>query len=297
MTHTEASGGQTRLRKFDVLSAAPDAEVDGRADSAATGASAGGAAAAPATVCGIAAFLSSRFDMPTTSLILSCISTDNCGPLEGFDREGSTSKPDGQSGTLAAALAAQLVPGWRALTCAPFWRWHLQSLLESPCLGVPGICRYTAARAAWMARQVQLCIDADNCKQVVVLRSGLGTLAHSLAQPGVKFYEVDSRAEVARKEAALDAVLPGWRHAAQRPRFVEGKCCVDLLAGSLDLIPRLTAAGFDPSRRCCIVGEGLLPYLSPAQGSELLADLAALAAPGSHLLFDFMHEGWCEGST
>lgn len=161
---------------------------------------------------------------------------------------------------------------------------------------------------------------------------------------------------MARKEAALDAVLPGWRHAAQRPRFVEGKCCgavlqrslplaptpsfcifpsdwpcsqrhlqcgrvliscplclavlschqislrclslaVDLLAGSLDLIPRLTAAGFDPSQRCCIVGEGLLPYLSPAQGSELLADLAALAAPGSHLLFDFMHEGWCEGSA
>ncbi len=69
---------------------------------------------------------------------------------------------------------------------------------------------------------------------------------------------------------------------------------VDLLAGSLDLIPRLTAAGFDPSCRCCIVGDGLLPYLSPVQGGELLAELAALAAPGSHLLFDFMHEGECE---
>lgn len=66
---------------------------------------------------------------------------------------------------------------------------------------------------------------------------------------------------------------------------------VDLLAGSLDLIPRLTAAGFDPSRRCCVVGEGLLPYLAPAQGAALLADLAALAAPGSHLLFDFLHAG------
>lgn len=219
MTQTEASGAQTRLRKFDVLSAATDAEARGRAESgAATGADTSDAGAAPATACGIAAFLSSRYNMPTTSLIISCVSYDTSGPLEGFDREGSASKPCTQSGTLAAALAAQLVPGWRALTCAPFWRWQLQvrgvvcacalsccmhtgtgtyappsppsehalcpfalckctphpalaahpslaqSLLESPCLGVPGICRYTAARAAWMARQVQLCIDADNCK-------------------------------------------------------------------------------------------------------------------------------------
>lgn len=28
---------------------------------------------------------------------------------------------------------------------------------------------------------------------------------------------------MARKTAALDLALPGWRHAAQRPRFVEGK--------------------------------------------------------------------------
>lgn len=41
--------------------------------------------------------------------------------------------------------------------------------------------------------------------------------------PALQFYEVDSRAEVVRKKAALDAVVPGWHRAAQRPRFVEGK--------------------------------------------------------------------------
>ncbi|KAL4419926.1 hypothetical protein ABPG75_007024 [Micractinium tetrahymenae] len=298
MAGPEAAGGKTALRKFDVLSATPNGAISGSASSGpATGAATGAAlAAAPAAAGGITSFLSSRYDLPTTSLIFSCLSADPnsaSAALEGFDREGPAGEHGAQAGTLAAALAAQLVPGWRALTCAPFWRWQLQTLLESPCLGVPGICRYTAARAAWTAQQVQLCLEADNCKQVVVLRSGLGTLAHSLAQPGVKFYEVDSRAEVARKKAALDAVLPGWRHAAQRPRFVE----VDLLAGSLELITRLTAAGFDPSRRCCIVAEGLLPYLTPPQGGALLADLAALASPGSRLLFDFLHADALEGKA
>ena len=106
---------------------------------------------------------------------------------------------------------------------------HLQGLLELPCLGVPGLCRYTAARSAWLQRQLHLCVEADNCRcgawpalpsrglpalscpccclerqslwadtvaappllprmcrQVVVLRAGMSTWAHSMAQPGVK---------------------------------------------------------------------------------------------------------------
>lgn len=111
-------------------------------------------------------------------------------------------------------------------------------------------------------------LPAAACRQVVLLRPGLATWSHSLAQPGVKvrslfkswgalglnwaamhhwaaaqganrlllttrlpathrpsclqFYEVDSRPAVQRKKQLLDELLPGWRHAAQRPRFVEG---------------------------------------------------------------------------
>lgn len=38
-----------------------------------------------------------------------------------------------------------------------------------------------------------------------------------------QFYEVDSRPALQRKKQLLDEVLPGWRHAALRPRFAEGK--------------------------------------------------------------------------
>ena len=37
-----------------------------------------------------------------------------------------------------------------------------------------------------------------------------------------QFFEVDAREVVRRKKQALDALLPGWRSAACRPRFVEG---------------------------------------------------------------------------
>ena len=41
-----------------------------------------------------------------------------------------------------------------------------QAMLESPCFGVPGLCRYTAARSAWLREQIQAAIDIDGCRQV-----------------------------------------------------------------------------------------------------------------------------------
>ena len=117
---------------------------------------------------------------------------------------GSGGGGGASDGSLAASLAEHLVQGWWCLTSLPGWRWqlqasaaigaalrcdwrciapqlhsrlhdthtptihptppHLQSLLESPCFGVPGLCRYIAARSAWMQRQLQLCLEADNCR-------------------------------------------------------------------------------------------------------------------------------------
>lgn len=46
--------------------------------------------------------------------------------------------------------------------------------------------------------------------------------------------------------------------------------------GSLkSLITELTAAGFDPSARCCVLAEGLLPYLSQVGGGQF--DVSASA--------------------
>lgn len=246
--------------------------------------------------------LSSAHDLATSQLIIQCIAlgyTSSNSALPGFDRGSSSGagaeQPAAAEGALAAALAEHLVPGWWYTTHAvPAWRWQLAALLEAPCFGVPGLSRFTMARAAFLAHQVQLCVDADGCRQVVLLRSGFSTWAHSLAQPGVQvrlggvavlhsrpslalntahpspcsppppcrlqFYEVDSREAVSKKKAALDAVLPGWRAAARRPRFVEGEwaplhagyACADaarpLQTSFCPLLKRLPSLPSPPSR-------------------------------------------------
>lgn len=147
MARAEAFSGKTTLRKFDVLSPAPDGVVGGSEGGSPASAAADGASAVPAAGGGMMSFLSSRFDLPTTSLILSCVAAGkNSGSarMEGFDRHGPAGEPSAQAGVLAAALAAQLVPGWRALTCTPFWRWQLQVR----CVG----CKYSTDCGARVSR-------------------------------------------------------------------------------------------------------------------------------------------------
>lgn len=194
------AGTKAPLRLFTTLD-----DKRGSSDSGARQAAAKAAAPTPAQVAALACSrgtlfhaLSSRHDLSTSQLLIHCIAhgyTTTGSALPGFDRSSSSSGGSGEAtdeqpfaeGQLAAALAEQLVGGWWYATHGVLaWRWQLAALLEAPCFGVPGLCRYAAARAAWLREQVQLCIDADVCGQVVLLRAGYSTLAHSLAQPGVK---------------------------------------------------------------------------------------------------------------
>ena len=183
--------------------------------------------------------LAAQHDLATSSLLIRCLalglhSTGTGTSIEGFDRQAAPSDSGNAAGAaastadtelLAPALAEHLVPGWRrtAHLAAP----ALRLLLEAPCVGVPGLCGYAAARDAWLSRQLALAIDGDGCRQVVVLRAGWSTWSHSLAQEGVTWFEVDTRQAVRAKREVLDDVVPGWRRSVRRPRFVEGAlgCC------------------------------------------------------------------------
>ena len=118
--------------------------------------------------------VSSRYDQPTTALLLHVVAhgyttSGDSAALPGFDRGGGSSGTgDGNEGAaegqLAAAFADQLVPGWWHLTRGLLWRWQLRRLMEAPCWGVPGLCNYARARAAWLREQIQLAIDGDACR-------------------------------------------------------------------------------------------------------------------------------------
>eukprot|EP00887_Chlorella_sp_A99_P000060 scaffold16.g60.t1 len=172
-------------------------------------------------------------------------------------------------------------------------------LVNSPCCGVPGLLAYVAARHTWTERQVASAVAADGCRQLVILGGGFRTSLWRVCDTGhggvqVQVYEVDSREIVERKKALLQALYPpggappsgaahppDGRPAAPGPRPT-------LVAADWHnvkaLVPALVATGFDPGRRCCLVAQGLLPFLPPAQVEELL-----------RLLFDFLHATALEG--
>ena len=116
-------------------------------------------------------------------------------------------------------------------------------------------------------------------RQVVLVAAGLDTRAFRLDWPtGTHVFELD-RDEVLRAKAAM---LEGL--GAQR------RC--ELHSIGVDLLDpweaALLASGFDPSRPALWIIEGLLMYLDDAHAKAVLAQVSALAAPGSTLVTDML---------
>jgi methyltransferase (TIGR00027 family) len=133
-----------------------------------------------------------------------------------------------------------------------------------------------AARTAFYDGMVQSSL-ADGIDQVVVLGAGYDGRALRFAAPGVRFFEVDhpaTQADKARRLAEVGADLSG----------------VHLVPADLareDLGAVLAAAGFGADRPALFLCEGLLPYLTGAQGERLLQAAHDTSAPGSRFAVDF----------
>lgn len=172
----------------------------------------------------------------------------------------------------------------------------------------PGSTVHLALRKRFVETEVRRALAAG-AKQLVVLGAGLDPLATRIAAdvPGTTCIEVDHPASQAVKRVALEAdatrgsegepedgcVAPGsgWRVPALVP--------VDFMRESLAdaLLSGVASAGSAAFRRdvpTVFVAEGLLMYLDAARVDALFADLAALGAPGSRVVFTYA-EGDAQG--
>ncbi|KAL4430397.1 hypothetical protein ABPG77_002203 [Micractinium sp. CCAP 211/92] len=172
------------------------------------------------------------------------------------------------------------VPGMAALT---------RRSVESPGLGVPGVCNFVDARTKWLDQALKQALD-DGVSQVVVIAAGYDTRAYRFYRPGVQFFEVDLPSASKRKQQLVRAVLPGPEE-LPRPVYVAADLAHVMLSAAL------AGTGFDASKRTLFTCEGLIYYLPEAAVSTLLASVADLAAPGSRLLFDFLHTDALDGSV
>ena len=121
-------------------------------------------------------------------------------------------------------------------------------------------------------------------RQLVILGAGFDTFALRHPDLGVQVFEVDLPASAALKRerlAAADIAVPEHLH------FVE----VDFERD--DLRERLTAAGFDPGEPAFFSWMGVTYYLAQEAVTTTLGGVAALAAPGSELAFDYLNSRDC----
>ncbi|MBL8520227.1 MAG: class I SAM-dependent methyltransferase [Betaproteobacteria bacterium] len=159
------------------------------------------------------------------------------------------------------------------------WRWLERATL-------PGIVSHYWHRK----RHIEsACRDAlaGGITRVVIVGAGYDTLALRLAAefPEVEFLEADHPATQRAKRAALGRAA----HTQGLPPNLGFVSC-DLAHAAL---PESCFAG---DRATLLIAEGVLMYLPPDGVARHLADWRARLAPGSRVMFSFMHR-WPDGRS
>ena len=149
--------------------------------------------------------------------------------------------------------------------------------------------RAPGARTSAIARTCfidDVVIDAvRTCPQVVILGAGFDCRAHRLVPlRSATLFEVDRPDTQEAKRAAIRGpeVNAGVRYVA-----------VDFLKD--DVAPRLESAGWRRDVQSVFVWEGVTNYLAEGAVNQVLAWIGR-AAPGSLLVFTYVHRGLLDGS-
>lgn len=186
----------------------------------------------------------------------------------------------------------------------PFAPYFLDAVLRGAAfltripLVTPLVARYTdfrlpGARTSAIAR-TKLIDDAllealaSGISQVVILGSGFDCRAYRLAELNrAAVFEVDHPATLAIKLDRLHRALP---KVPDNLRYVE----IDFMHQALPDV--LACSHFDPSLPAFFIWEGVTQYLAGDAVDSVLAFVAA-CAPGSRLIFTYVHAGMLDGSV
>lgn len=120
----------------------------------------------------------------------------------------------------------------------------------------------------------------DGIDQLVLLGAGYDPTSLRQAHAAVTIFEVDAPTTQAGKRTTTERLLaaPHAGHIVWVPCDLEQDVLRD----------RLAANGFDPQRRSLVIWLGVSMYLSADAIDATLGDLAALCAPGSRLVADYL---------
>lgn len=158
-------------------------------------------------------------------------------------------------------------------------------LLERMRVSVRDFPVYHAVRTRYFDDRIRHALDSG-VRQLVTLAAGAdGRPVRLPCPPGTRWFELDLPDMTAFKTALVER--SGLPLACERVGVA-----ADLTA---DWATPLREAGFRPSEPTAWLIEGVIMYLTPEEGDELLAELTALSAPGSHLLLEHLQEAMFAG--
>jgi methyltransferase (TIGR00027 family) len=151
----------------------------------------------------------------------------------------------------------------------------------------PGLAGQAFVRYRYFDELLNRMLDGG-LDQVVVLGAGLDATSLRLARGGYRavVYEVDERVTQARKRDLLAEIDRG---ALDQTVLVECDFARDSVAEGL------AAAGFSSDRPALFSWLGVTWYLEAPAVDALLVDLARAAAPGSKIVFDYIHASASSG--
>ncbi|WP_405168186.1 SAM-dependent methyltransferase [Nocardia sp. NBC_01499] len=142
----------------------------------------------------------------------------------------------------------------------------------------PSFPAYFTIRTRYFDDRIEAALR-DGVRQIVTLAGGLdGRPFRLTCPPDAEWFEIDLPDMCRFKQSVA--------HLADlRPRCHWHPVAADLTG---EWLTALTDAGFDPTRPSVWLIEGLLMYLSDADGDALLATARRAAAPGSQLLLEHL---------
>lgn len=161
-----------------------------------------------------------------------------------------------------------------------------RALLSASDRSGPGLWASIVCRKRYIDER--LSDPVNEVDSVVVLGAGLDTRAYRIARHSdLPVYEVDQQLNIDRKSAVVQRVLGAV------------PASVNLVAVDFErdeLMPALTAHGYQATGRTFFIWEGVTQYLEPRAVRATLAQLRGAAA-GSRLIFTYVRQDFIDGTN
>ena len=131
---------------------------------------------------------------------------------------------------------------------------------------------------------------AQGALQVVILGAGFDSRAYRFAgrYPKLRFFEVDLPSTINAKKQVVERVMGS---------VPAGVHYVRIDFDTQSLATALTTSGYRASDKALFILEGVTMYISTAANDATLGFIAQHAAPGSTVVFDYVHRQVIEGDT